>query len=188
MMMPAAMAYAMPNAMAMVPEHGGSVAMSGAITTEVVTLPDGRVAAFVRDSNRMPVLPSDVQMAFLRTDGSQLPVPLNYDPTVAGYVGSPMGVVPGSYPVVLNVRIQPFVPPVQLVTPPIVVIRSFDPPPVYYAPTPRPVYYRRSPVYARRPMYVQPRYYAPAPRPMYVGRPTVYVGGGGIGFHRGFMR
>lgn len=46
---------------------------------------------------------------------------------------------------------------------------GYAPPPVYYAPPPRPVYYSPPAVYAPPP----PVYYAPPPRPVYYAPPVV---------------
>jgi len=63
---------------------------------------------------------------------------------------------------------------------------GYAPPPVYYAPPPRPVYYAPPAVYAPPP----PVYYAPPPRPVYYAPPVVvapygYYRDGGRHHHHG---
>jgi hypothetical protein len=105
----------------MVPEHGGALAVSAGMTTEVSPLPDGRLVAYVRDANRQPLQPAEIDVSVRRADGTLEPVAVAYDPQLQGFVGRPTGVVAGQYPVEVAVRAAPAAPPVQLVTPPVAI-------------------------------------------------------------------
>ncbi|MEI8258692.1 MAG: hypothetical protein WCJ30_23715 [Deltaproteobacteria bacterium] len=124
---PVNMAAAPPVGLAMAPEHGGALAVSAGLVTEVSTLPDGRIVAYVRDANRAPVQPDEVDVSVRRPDGTLQPIAVAYDPQMQGYVGRPTGLVAGSYPVEVSVRAAPTAPAVQLVTPSIALMPTAIP-------------------------------------------------------------
>ena len=79
---------------AMVAEHGGSVATSGGMITEVVTQPDGRLMAYVRGPQGA-VADANVRVTVRNTDGTSRPVVVAWDAQSSAYVGYVWGVEPG---------------------------------------------------------------------------------------------
>lgn len=116
---------------AMIAEHGGALAVSAGLVTEVSPLPDGRIVAYVRDPNRQAVQPNEVDVSVRRPDGTLEPVAVAYDPQLQGYVGRPTGLPAGQYPIEVSVRAAPALPPVQLITPPVAVAATPIPPARY---------------------------------------------------------
>jgi hypothetical protein len=79
------------------------------------------MVAYVRDPQRAPVVGASVQLQVRKPDGQLVPVPVTYDPTMQAYVGRPTGIVPGSYPVQVQVQPPGTAAPVQIETPPVTV-------------------------------------------------------------------
>jgi hypothetical protein len=105
------------TAPALQPEHGGVVAISAGLSTEVAMLPDGRLAAYLRDAQQRPLTAHQVALQVQRSDGQSVPVAMTYDPALRAYVGRPTGFAPGNYPVELSVQLRPDAPVVELDTP-----------------------------------------------------------------------
>ncbi len=78
----------------MVPEHGGAVATSGGMVTEVVTQPDGKLLAYVRGPSG-PVQDANVRVTVRNADGTSKPVVVAWDAQASAYVGYVWGVEPG---------------------------------------------------------------------------------------------
>ena len=103
-------------------EHGGAVAVSAGLTTEVAALPDGRIAAYIRGPQNAPITRGEVQLSLRRPDGQLQSVPVHYDTAMQAYVGRAAGIQPGPYPAEVLVRPVPGMPPIQMVTPPVLVM------------------------------------------------------------------
>ena len=123
MMTPGTMAAPM-AAMAptMVAEHGGYVGQLGDTIAEVATLPDGRLAMFVRDQSRAPVQAATVQLNLQKPDGTMAPVNMTYDASMNAYVGQAQGVTAGAYPVQVSMVRVAGGPPMALTTAPIAIV------------------------------------------------------------------
>ncbi len=125
------------DAPGMIPEmvqagpHGGVVASSGGVTTEVLTQPDGHLVTYFSNAQGQPIKPSAMTIALRKPDGTEQPVAVRYDPSIQGYLGLVSDVPPSAYPVDEVVRFDGMSAAMELVTPPVTV--SF----VASAPTPR---------------------------------------------------
>jgi hypothetical protein len=89
---------------ALQPEHGGRVAVSGGLVTEVAAEPNGTLVAYVRDPAGAPVEAHAVQLALRSPEGRSQPVAVTYDPARRAYVGRAAGVQPGEYAVEVSVQ------------------------------------------------------------------------------------
>jgi len=106
----------------MVAEHGGYVGQLGDTIAEVATLPDGRLAMFVRDQARAPVQAATVMLNLQKPDGTMAPVNMTYDAAMNAYVGQASGVTAGAYPVQVSMVRVMGGPPVALTTAPIAIV------------------------------------------------------------------
>jgi len=98
-------------------QHGGVVAVSGGLTTEVAVLPDGRLAAYLQNAANAPVTDATVQINVRDEDGEEHPVNAVYDPTINAYVGPMAGIDPGPHTMSVAVALRPGTPTINLVTP-----------------------------------------------------------------------
>lgn len=103
----------------MVPEHGGTIAVSAGLTAEVVSQPDGRLVVYVQNPQRDPVIAHDVQLWILMPDGQRQAVAVTYDPSLRAYVGRATELPPGNYPVEVQVHMTAGAPAMELITPPV---------------------------------------------------------------------
>jgi len=106
----------------MVAEHGGYVGQLGDTIAEVATLPDGRLAMFVRDQSRAPVQAATVTLNLQKPDGTMAPVNMTYDAAMNAYVGQASGVTAGAYPVQVSMVRVMGGPPMALTTAPIAIV------------------------------------------------------------------
>jgi hypothetical protein len=100
-------------------EHGGSVAATGAISTEITAEPDGRLVAYVRDPQGQPVQAHAMSVSIRRPDEDPVPVAMTYDAPNHRYVGRVAGVPAGSYPIEVSVQPTASAPAVEVVAPPV---------------------------------------------------------------------
>jgi hypothetical protein len=110
-------------------EHGGSVATTGALTTEVSAEPNGVIVAYVKDSQQQPVQAHSVTVNVRRPDEDPVAVPMIYDERRHAYVGQVSGVAAGAYPVEVSVRPTATAQPVEMVSPPVQVTVAATPVP-----------------------------------------------------------
>ena len=80
---------------AMMPEHGGVVATSGGMMSEVVAQADGKLMVYVRGPQGA-VREADVKVNIRNADGSTKPVVVAWDGQTNAYVGYVWGVAPGA--------------------------------------------------------------------------------------------
>ncbi|MDB4932416.1 MAG: hypothetical protein JWM10_4900 [Myxococcaceae bacterium] len=111
-----------------VAEHGGAMALSAELRAEVVAQPDGRVLTYVTNREGAPMQPSAVRVGLRRPGGRVQSVPVAYDPAVRAYVGRAAAVPPGQYPVEVSVRSTPTAPPVEMLTAPVAIVSTVQPP------------------------------------------------------------
>jgi hypothetical protein len=121
-----------PEARAVVPsgaEHGGAMALSATLRAEVVAQPDGRVLTYVTNPQGAPVRPSAVRVGLRRPGGGVQSVPVAYDPAARAYVGRAAAVPPGQYPIEVEVQSTPTAAPVEMLTAPVAIVSTVQPPP-----------------------------------------------------------
>lgn len=110
-------------------EHGGVTALSANLRAEVVAQPDGRVLTYVTNPQGAPMQPSAVRVGLRRPGGGVQPVPVAYDPAARAYVGRAASVPPGPYPVAVAVQSTPTAAPVEMLTAPVTIVSTVQPPP-----------------------------------------------------------
>lgn len=99
--------------------HGGVLTRVGALRTELVAQPEGRLLAYVTDARDTPVRARRVTAAVRRPDGSSVPVAMRLDPAMNAYVGRVAGMPEGAYPIELTVTPVGQAAPVQFVSSPV---------------------------------------------------------------------
>lgn len=109
-------------------EHGGAMAFAANLRAEVLSQPDGRVLTYVTTPQGAPMQPSAVHVALRKPDGQVQSVPVTYDPALRAYVGRAAGVPPGPYPVQVSVQPTPAAAPVQMLTAPVTLASTVQPP------------------------------------------------------------
>jgi hypothetical protein len=109
-------------------EHGGMLAFAADLRTEVLAQPDGRVMAYLTSPQGVPVQAESVKVGLRKPDGQMQSVPVSYDPVTRAYVGRAAGVPPGAYPVQVEVQRTPTAPPVVMLTAPVTLAQTVQPP------------------------------------------------------------
>jgi hypothetical protein len=109
-------------------EHGGAMAFSANLRAEVLSQPDGRVLTYVTTPQGAPMQPSSVHVALRKPDGQVQAVPVAYNPALRAYVGRAAGVPPGQYPVQVSVQPSPTAAAVQMLTGPVTLVSTVQPP------------------------------------------------------------
>nr|BAL57077.1 hypothetical protein HGMM_F46H12C26 [uncultured delta proteobacterium] len=111
----------------LIPEHGGVVAASAGLTTEIVTQADGKILAYVRGPQG-PVEGASVQVTVRNPDGSSRPIAVAWDAQAGAYVGYVWGVPPGRKTIEVSVAPADNAPP-QTVSSEVNVTAVATPPP-----------------------------------------------------------
>ncbi|MDO9022240.1 MAG: hypothetical protein Q8S73_23605 [Deltaproteobacteria bacterium] len=109
-------------------EHGGMLAFAANLRAEVLAQPDGRVMAYLTSPQGVPVQAESVKVGLRKPDGQVQSVPVSYDPVTRAYVGRAAGVPPGAYPVQVEVQQAPTAPPVMMLTAPVTLAQTVQPP------------------------------------------------------------
>lgn len=99
--------------------HGGVLTRVGALRTEIVAQPEGRLLAYVTDDHDAAVRARRVAAAVRRPDGTSVPVAMRFDADANAYAGRVAGVPEGAYPIELTVTPAGHAAPVQVVSAPV---------------------------------------------------------------------
>lgn len=114
------------------PRHGGVMLESAGFNAEVVTGPQGRVAAYLTDAQQHPMAGAEVTLSVQPSGAPGIPprpLTVTYDPTEQAYVGYAVGAAPGPHTVAVSVKPTADAQPIALSSPPLPVSAVVPPPP-----------------------------------------------------------